>query len=95
MEASYNNIKSCLYAGDNGEYSHLLIVCDTFDYEDYPVYIKKDEDIKGKILQYSQNMQKVMEVFNYSIDLEYQLAETRARHIDITDVPSLKLRNQK
>ncbi len=92
MAADYNYIKNCLYRGDNGEYSHLLIVCDTFDFEDYPVYIKKEEDIHEKIKEYSKNMQKIMEVYNYAIDLEYQLSERRAYHIDTEEVSSLKLR---
>ena len=46
--------------------THMLIVCDTFSYEDYPVYVWANEDVNERILHYSQNMQRVMEVYNLS-----------------------------
>ena len=54
--------------------THMLVVCDTFDYEDYPVYVSKDQDVNEVYAKYhGRNMQKVMEVYDYSKDLEAQL----------------------
>ena len=59
-------------------HTHMLIVCDTFDYEDYPIYVAKAEDVQAKIAEYhKRNMQKVMEVYDLSKDIEPQLLERR------------------
>lgn len=63
------------------EDSHMLVVCDTFDYEDYPVFVKKTEDVNNKIKRYSENMQQVVEVYNLSINLESQLEAHRVWNI--------------
>lgn len=40
---------------------YLIVVCDTFDYEDYPVYCKK-KDLEFEKAEHSKNMQRIMEV---------------------------------
>lgn len=63
--------------------THLVVVCDTFDYEDYPVYVSKKESVEEIVAKYhGPNMQKVMEVYSYRRNLEKQMAETRAYHLD-------------
>jgi hypothetical protein len=60
----------------------LLIVCDTFDYEDYPVKIKAEENFWIRYKEYNmENMQRVMEVYDLEMDLKSQLAEKRAWHL--------------
>jgi hypothetical protein len=57
----------------------MIVVCDTFDYEDYPVYVKPGEDVHKIASGYDRvNMQKVMEVYNLSMDRETQLNQHRA-----------------
>lgn len=46
--------------------AYMLVVCDTFDYEDYPVYVAKGKDPHVAVSEYSKDMQKVMEVYNLS-----------------------------
>jgi hypothetical protein len=47
--------------------THMIVVCDTFDYEDYPVYVAKGEDVKAREQEYrGKDMQKVMEVYDLS-----------------------------
>lgn len=79
---SYEDIKNLLLKGDKNKYSHLVIVCDTWDYEDYPIFVNYDKDIYDVINEHSKNMEKVMGVYNYNLDLESQLDETRAYHIE-------------
>lgn len=45
--------------------THVLIVCDTFDYEDYPVYVVKGQDVR-KVAQENNgpNMTRLMEVYS-------------------------------
>lgn len=57
--------------------THLMVVCDTFDHEEYPVYVQGSEDVRDKYDDYAnKNMQKVLEVYNLSLDMEEQLAES-------------------
>lgn len=45
--------------------THLIIVCDTFDYEDYPVMVMPEEDLAEKCKQFDGvNMQRIMETIN-------------------------------
>lgn len=61
--------------------THMLVVCDTFDWEDYPVFVKQTEDVNEVIHRYADNMQKVEEVYNLSLDIEKQLIERRAFNV--------------
>ena len=84
MAASYDYIKGCLKNGEGKGYSHMLMVCDTFDYEDYPVFVSEGEDVNAYISKYQdyQKMSKVMEVYSYALDLDAQLKERRAWHLE-------------
>ena len=61
--------------------SHMIVVCDTYDYEDYPVYIQQGSDIQKEIDQRNSQFSKVMEVYDLSKDIEKQLSEKRAWNI--------------
>lgn len=61
--------------------THLLIVCDTFDWDDYPVRVMPYHNVREIAKKYDGvNMQKIMECYDLSKDLEAQLAEPRARN---------------
>ena len=63
--------------------THMVIVVDTFSYEDYPVNVPVGTDVKDVIAKYDGlNMQRVMEVYMMSLDKDKQLDETRAYHIE-------------
>jgi hypothetical protein len=48
--------------------THMIVVCDTFDYDDYPVYVMPGEDAAEKAVEYAQrSMQKVMEVYKIAL----------------------------
>lgn len=64
--------------------THLIVACDTFDHEDYPVYVEPGEDPREVAARYSGvNMQTVMEVYALHLDKATQLAEHRAFHYDM------------
>lgn len=88
---SKEEIKRLLMNGNTKEYSHMIVFCDTFDYEDFIVYVKYDQDVEQIIKEERKlgNMIKVMEVYNYNLDLEMQLNEYRANHIE----PKIKKEN--
>lgn len=76
--------------------THMVVMCDTFSYDDYPVYVMPGtdvtefvhgrkgvpgkEDIVGKD---GNNMQSLMEVYAMHLDKDMQLnKEKRARHYE-------------
>ena len=86
-------ITRAVMRGNTGEYSHVIIVVDRFDYEDYPVYVSYNQDIREVIIDYQgdiHSMTGIMEIYNYNLDLEMQLNENRAYHIE----PIVKLNKQ-
>ncbi len=63
--------------------THVLIVCDRFDYSDYPVEVTKAENVVDKVREYDRmEMSQVMEVYSMKRDLEEQLNELRAWHLE-------------
>ncbi len=68
----------------NKNITHMLVVCDTFDYSDYPVYVRKNQQVREIYCEYQNKREcsKVMEVYSYNHDLEEQLNEHRAFHFD-------------
>ena len=59
--------------------THMLVVCDTFDYEDYPVYT---DNLNESLKKYQNaSMQKVMEVYNLHVDIEAQLDAARTWNV--------------
>ncbi|MDX1535923.1 MAG: hypothetical protein R3346_04150 [Candidatus Spechtbacterales bacterium] len=58
--------------------THMIVVCDTFDWEDFPVYVAPDENVREKADEYNKmSMQKVMEVYSLSKDFNEQHSQTR------------------
>ena len=56
--------------------SHMIVVVDKFDWEDYPVYFPDDrfDTIQEAVAHFNgPNMQKVMEVYNLTMDRAEQL----------------------
>ena len=83
MGTSREDIKNWLERGKEQNATHMIVVCDTFDHEDYPVFVLPGENVHAVYKEYDgPNMQRVMEVYSYKLPLEDQLAETCARHFD-------------
>jgi hypothetical protein len=65
MGTSLSEIKTWFESGVNLGCTHMIVVCDTFDYEDYPVYVHSDENAREEVSKRDgKEMQKVMEVYN-------------------------------
>ena len=59
--------------------THLIVACDSFDHEDYPVYVKPNEDVRIKESNIRRSsMQLVMEVYNLSMDMDTQLRQKKS-----------------
>ena len=79
---SKTDIRRWLREGRRHGATHVIVVCDKFSYEDYPVYIHPGTSVHDKIRQYNQNMQRVMEVYSLRLPLDAQVDEPRAYHTD-------------
>lgn len=86
MAANYSTIQSWVFDALNIEgCTHLIVVCDTYDYEDYPVVVNSGMDVKEVIADYNdRGMQRVMEVYSFTngMSIQEQMQESRAWHID-------------
>lgn len=81
MAATVNRISEWFDRGIGLKATHMIVVCDTFDHEDYPVFVKKEENVHEKESEYDEkDMQIIMEVYDLSMSKGKQLDEVRARH---------------
>ena len=73
-----NEIRSWLDRGLRTGATHMLVVCDTFSYEDFPVFVKVGENSRDVVVKYDGvNMQTVQEVYDLSMDIDEQLEAHR------------------
>lgn len=82
MAATRQDIGRWFDEGVAQKATHMIMVCDTFDHTDYPVYVKADESVRTREKQVGE-MLRVMEV--YVLDptrREAQLNERRAFHYE-------------
>lgn len=77
MAATKEEIREWLQRGIEQKSSHVIIAVDTWDYEDYPVFVSADEDVQEKVNSYNNKSDRIMEVYNLKADIEEQLNETR------------------
>ena len=78
MAANKDDIREWFEEGVKEKDTHMIIVCDTYDYEDYPVYVYKEQDAKTEVTKRDGvNMAKVMEVYNLSYNMAEQLIKRR------------------
>lgn len=78
--------KESLLRGNTGEYSHMIVYCDRFDYTDIVCYVEYGENI-SKVIEHikslgSPGMFYIEEIYNYNLDLDKQLNEKRSYHIE-------------
>ena len=75
------DIREWLEEGQEQGATHVIVMCDTFEWSDYPVFVSPNEKVrKVEKKKKKGNMQKVMEVYNLSMDLNEQLNEFRAKN---------------
>lgn len=73
-----DDLKQWFQDGVKQKATHMIVVCDTFDWADYPVYVKEGEDAKTKAKEYSgKEMQRVMEVYNLKLSVEEQMGSRK------------------
>lgn len=64
--------------------THMLVVCDTFDGNYYPIYARSVDEVRRDLVTFhddEKKMSRVVEIYSYGLDLEEQLHEKFAWHI--------------
>lgn len=81
MSTTREDIRTWFKEGVAKGATHVVVVCDTFDYEDYPIFVMPADDVVKTASEHDgPNMQKVMEVYDLGMDMEAQLDEKQALH---------------
>lgn len=74
MATSASDIRGWFQNGKTAGAAYMLVVCDTYDWEDYPIYVTPSQDLAAiATAHHGPNMQKVMECYDLSMDMERQL----------------------
>lgn len=82
MAATKDEISSWFDRGVAQKATHMIVVCDTFDYEDYPCFASSDADAIEQHSYYDgKNMQRVMEVYDLRAGKAEQMSERRAMRL--------------
>lgn len=81
MAADKAEIRRWFERGKGDGAAFMLVACDTYSWEDYPVHCASAEALRARAAElHGPNMQKVMECYDLSMDMELQLSEARAWH---------------
>ena len=76
MPTTVEDIRRWISQGQEEGATDMVVICDTFDYGDYPVYCKTPDAARDKVRN-PGDMQRVMEVYNLTGDIEDQLSRRR------------------
>jgi hypothetical protein len=83
VTATGQEIKDWIKEGIEQGAEFLVVAVDTYDYENYPIYVASGEDVKTIVKEHSgPNMQRVDEVYSLRSDIESQFAEYRSFHME-------------
>jgi hypothetical protein len=78
MSAAQSLIRSWFERGVANNEQFMIVVCDTFDWDDYPVYCSEEDFASEYASVNGANMQRIMEVYDLSKDMYTQLGQTRS-----------------
>lgn len=63
MAATKKDVDRWVATAKKNKMKYVVSVCDTFDYDDYPVYCKNDEELEKAQKEYDGvNMQRINEI---------------------------------
>jgi len=80
MAATRQDIDGWFDRGVANGARHMLVVCDTFDHDDYPVFTHSDAECLARYKE-PGNMQRVMEVYDLRAEKAEQMNEHRAMRL--------------
>jgi hypothetical protein len=82
MAASREDISGWFDSGVAEKQAYLIVVCDTFDHEDYPVYANDEVECFSIYNEHNgKDMQRIMEVYNLGQPKDEQMNEHRCMRL--------------
>lgn len=88
MAASKQEISEWFDSGVRQQATHMIVVCDTFDCEDYPVYVEKGKDPHDVAKEYdNKDMQRIMEVYSLAKRQTQAAAAGRTSRLELGLAP--------
>lgn len=83
MATSKTEIAGMFLRGKAKGYKYMIIVCDNYNFEDYPHYVNTPRELEEELQDYIiDKWVTPMEVYDLSMDMNKQLNEERAWHIN-------------
>lgn len=76
MAINKKDISQWIDLGKEQKATHLIVICDTFDYKYYPAYVMPNEDVHKKAKSFD-SMQKIMEIYDLNKNIDSQLNKHR------------------
>lgn len=49
MSTTLEDLHRWFREGVRQKATHMIVACDTFDYEDYPIYVSKEQDVREEL----------------------------------------------
>ncbi len=81
MSATRDDISEWFDAGVEAGATHMIIVCDTFDYSNFPKYVLPHQNVRELAdKERFKTLQNVDEVYDLRMSKAAQFAERRAFH---------------
>ncbi len=78
MAATKDDITRWFNEGVRKNHTHLIVICDTYDYDDFPAYVSEGQDVREICMKRNGvNMERVMEVYNLKKPLLEQINKDR------------------
>ena len=82
MATSREEIRDWLLRAKKNGATHVIVVCDTFDHEDYPVEVEPGQDARAVYNEHNgKSMQRVMEVYDLRAEKAEQMNERRVMRL--------------
>lgn len=79
MAATRQDVDKWIAKAKEDKMKFIISVCDTWDYDDYPVYCQDEKELSESILEYNGvNMQRINEVIKIDGD---KVIENLSPHI--------------
>jgi len=70
MAATRQDVDRWIATAKRDGYKYIVSVCDTWDYDDYPVRCRNEEELSEAIIKYNgQNMQHINEIIKIDGDI--------------------------
>ena len=78
MAATRQDIDGWFERGKADKQQFLIIACDTYDWDDYPIFCSNAKEFAEKYASHNEvNMQTIMEVYDLTKDKVFQMNQNR------------------